>query len=150
PSAPALICALMSLAVKEWIYFRTRAIAREIKSNMLMVNAWNHRTDSITSVLAAVGIAIAMLGGDRWAIVDTVAGIALGVFLGIEATRMIWRGIDDLLDTAPNQEIIDDLREHILATPGAVAYHAFRARQMGDSIEVDLRSEEHTSELQSR
>lgn len=138
PSTPALLCALVSLALKEWLYFRTRAVARRIKSNMLMVNAWHHRTDSISSVIAALGIGIALFGGEKWAFVDTVAGIALGGYLGIEATRMIWRGVNELLDAAPHPEIINDLREHILDTPGALAYHAFRARSMGDSLEVDL------------
>jgi cation diffusion facilitator family transporter len=138
PSAPALVCALVALALKEWLYYRTRSTAKKIQSRMLMMNAWHHRTDSISSVVAAIGIGIALAGGDAWGFVDTLAGVALGGYLAMEAVRMVWRALSDLLDAAPDQAILDDLREHILPTTGAVAYHEFRARRMGDCIEVDL------------
>lgn len=138
PSGAALVAAVGALAVKEWLYFKTRETARRIKSRMLLVNAWHHRTDSISSVVAAVGIGIAYFSGPRWAFVDTLAGILLGGYLAIEASRFTWGGLSDLMDAAPDQKIIDDLREHILPTEGVVAYHAFRARRLGDAIDVDL------------
>lgn len=138
PSFPALVGALIALGLKEWLFFRTRSTARRIKSHMLLTNAWHHRTDSVSSVVAALGIAIAMIGGETWAFIDTLAGIGLGAYLASQAFRLVWNGLSELLDTAPDREIIDDLREHILPTSGAVAYHAFRARRLGDCIEVDL------------
>lgn len=138
PSPVALGAALVALALKEWLFHQTRSTARRIQSRMLMMNAWHHRTDSISSVLAALGIAVALIGGPTWAFVDTLAGVLLGGYLAVEAGRLIWRSLSDLMDVAPDAAILDDLREHVLPTPGVVAYHAFRARRMGDCIDVDL------------
>lgn len=138
PSVVALVVALGSLAVKEWLFFRTRRVARKIRSRMLLVNAWHHRTDSISSVVAAVGIGGAVVGGDRLAFLDPLAAVLLGGYLALEGGKLCKRALDDLMDAAPERAVIDDLREHILPTPGVKAYHAFRARRTGDWIEVDL------------
>lgn len=138
PSVAALVVALASLAVKEWLFHRTRRIAREIRSRMLLTNAWHHRTDSISSVVAAIGIGGAVVGGDRFAFLDSLAAVLLGGYLALEGGKLCKRALDDLMDAAPERPIIDDLREHILPTPGVRAYHAFRARRTGDWIEVDL------------
>ncbi len=138
PSAAALVTALVSLAVKEWLFQRTRRIAQRIRSRMLLANAWHHRTDSVSSVVAAAGIGASMVGGERFAFLDALAAVLLGGYLAVEAVRILNKTLNDLMDAAPEREIVDDLREHVLPTPGVRAYHAFRARRTGDWIEVDL------------
>lgn len=138
PRWPALVVALLSLAVKEWLFWRTRRVARETRSSMLLANAWHHRTDSITSIFAAAGIGASILLGEGWAFLDAVVGVLLGGYIAIEGVKLLMNAIKDLMDTAPEQSVIDDLREHILAVDGAVGYHDFRARRVGDMIEVDL------------
>ena len=48
--------AAASIAVKEWIFRATKKIALETNSNVLMANAWHHRIDSLTSLVALVTI----------------------------------------------------------------------------------------------
>ncbi len=138
PHWPALVVAIGSVIVKEWLFHRTRVVARRSHSSMVLANAWHHRTDSITSVAAATGIAAAIWLGEPWAFVDSAVGILLGGYLAIEGAKLALEAIKDLMDTAPQQSVIDDLREHILPIPGVVGYHDFRARRVGDMIEVDL------------
>ena len=138
PHWPTLLIALGSIGVKEALYWRTRRVGLRLRSQMLMANAWHHRTDSLSSLLAATGILVALVFGPEWAFVDTLIGVVLGVFLGIEGAKLMRGALDDLMDAAPGQALIDDLREHILPTPGALAYHDFRARRVGDMIEVDF------------
>jgi cation diffusion facilitator family transporter len=138
PQWPTLAVALASVAVKEFLYRRTRRIGREVGSQMLVANAWHHRTDSFSSVLAAVGIGSALAFGSTWAFLDALVAVGLGGYLGVEGVRLLRRAIDDLMDAAPHQSVIDDLREHILSLPDAVAYHDFRARKVGDVLEVDF------------
>ena len=138
PHWPTLVIALASVLVKEYLFRRTRRIGRRIKSQMLLANAWHHRTDSLSSLLATVGIATAILLGEGWAFLDTLIGLLLGGYLGLEGWKLLQQAINDLMDTTPGEAVIDDLREHILTTPGAVAYHDFRARRVGDMIEVDF------------
>lgn len=138
PHWPTVLVALISIAVKEFLFRRTMRIARAAHSRMLMANAWHHRTDALTSLIAVIGIGAAIVLGPQWVFLDALVGVALGVYLLSESLKLFWRAVQDLLDAAPGREIIDDLREHILPVSGAQAYHDFRARRVGDVIEVDL------------
>jgi divalent metal cation (Fe/Co/Zn/Cd) transporter len=62
----------------------------------------------------------------------------LALWLAVEGLRQLYRGVRDLVDETPEEEIVADLREHILPVPGAVAYHDFRVRRTGDYLDVDL------------
>jgi cation diffusion facilitator family transporter len=138
PHWPTLVVALGSIAIKEFLYRRTRTVGLRISSQMLITNAWHHRTDSFSSLLAAVGIGAAMVFGSTWAFLDTLIAVLLGAYLGREGFRMLRRAANDLMDAAPGRAVIDDLREHILEESAALAYHDFRARTVGDMIEVDF------------
>ena len=138
PSLTVLWVALVSLPIKEILFLRTRRIARRVKSRILMANAWHHRTDSLTSLLVVIAVGAVLMLGEEWALLDEAAGIALGGYLGFEGLKLMRQAFKDLVDAAPEAEIINDLREHILPTSGVVAYHDFRARRTGDSFEVDF------------
>ncbi|MGJ8641633.1 MAG: cation diffusion facilitator family transporter [Opitutaceae bacterium] len=134
----AAIVAIISLIIKEVLFWWTRSVAKLLKSDLLMANAWHHRTDSISSLGVAVALVGVWLGGGSWAFLDAAVTLVLGCYLVFEAGKIFRRACADLLDAAPEQEIVEDFREHILATPGALAYHAFRVRRVGDVFEVDL------------
>ncbi len=134
----AALVAIVSLLVKEALFWWTRSVAKLLKSDLLMANAWHHRTDSISSFGVAVALLAVWLGGETWAFLDGAVTLVLGCFLVFEAGKIFRRACADLLDAAPEREIVEDFREHILPTPGALAYHDFRVRRVGDVFEVDL------------
>jgi cation diffusion facilitator family transporter len=134
----AALVAVVSVVVKEALFWWTRSVAKRLRSDLLLANAWHHRTDSISSVGVAVALIGVWLGGPDWAFLDSALTLVLGCYLVFEAMQIFWRACADLLDTAPEREIIEDLREHILPTPGARAYHDFRVRRVGDVYEIDL------------
>jgi cation diffusion facilitator family transporter len=138
PSIIAFYVAVASLLLKELLFFVTMRVARRTGSRLLSTNAWHHRTDSISSLAAMAGIGGAVWLGSGWAFLDALVGIILACFLafaGGSLFRDAWR---DLMDAAPEPKMIDDIREHILPTPGVVAYHDFRIRRSGDNFVVDL------------
>ena len=137
-SGITVIIAIISLLVKEVLFWRTRAVALKTRSDLIMANAWHHRSDSISSLAVAVALIAVWLGGPEWRILDDIVSAVLGSYLAIEAGKIIWKSSADLLDTAPRKEIVDDFREHILTIPGAIAYHDFRVRKIGDYYEVNL------------
>lgn len=137
-AGPALALALVSLVFKEVLFWWTRNVARRLKSELVMANAWHHRMDSLSSLGVAVALLAVWVGGPQWAFLDDAVTLMLGGYLSIEAFKIFFRACADLLDAAPEREKIEDLREHILPTPGALAYHDFRVRQTGDLFEVDL------------
>lgn len=134
----AMILALVSLVVKEGLFWWTRRVALQLKSDLLMANAWHHRMDSISSLGVAVALVGVWLGGEDWAFLDDAVTLLLGGYLIFESSKIFLRSCADLLDAAPEREIVEDLREHILPIKGAVAYHDFRVRRVGDLYEVDL------------
>jgi cation diffusion facilitator family transporter len=138
PEWPALVVALVALVAKETLYRYVSWKARVLKSRILAAQAVDHRADVVASLLAAVAIGAAWWGGGKWAFLDKAAGLALGGYLAAQGGKIFRQACADLLDTAPEDWIINDLREHILAVPGALAYHDFRARRLGDVYEVDL------------
>jgi cation diffusion facilitator family transporter len=130
--------ALVSLVLKEALFWRTRSVARRLKSELVMANAWHHRMDSVSSLGVVVALFAIWIGGAQWAFLDDAVTLMLGGYLTFEAFKIFFQACSDLLDAAPEREIIEDLREHILPTPGAVAYHDFRVRRIGDFYEIDL------------
>lgn len=134
----AMILAIISIVVKEILFWWTRAIGRRMRSDLILANAWHHRVDSVSSVGVAVALGAVFLGGASWEFLDVAVTMVLGCYLIYEGARITLRACADLLDAAPEREIIEDLREHILPTPGAVAYHDFRVRRVGDFYELDL------------
>lgn len=139
PEAGWAAClALISLPIKELLFWSTRAVARRIKSDLVMANAWHHRADSLSTLGVALALACVWLGGERWAFLDDVVTLVLGGYLVFEASKILLSATAELLDAAPKREIIEDFREHILSSPGAQAYHDFRVRKVGDVYEVDF------------
>ena len=129
---------VLALLLKEGLYFLTRQVARATRNELLLANAVHQRTDSVSSVIVLVGLGAAILGGPGWAIVDGVVALLLAGYLLVEAGKIAWSAVGDLMDAAPEKVLLDDVREHILPTPGAQAYHAFRARRSGGQLWVDL------------
>ncbi len=138
PGWPAFWIALASLLTKELLFQWTRRVALRQNSRLLLANAWHHRADSLSSLAVVLVILGIQWLGPGWGILDSITGLVLGVLLLLEGGKLMGQSCNDLLDTAPEMAIVNDLREHILPTPGAMAYHNFRARRVGDLIEVDL------------
>ena len=137
-AGPAVLIALAGLLIKEALYWWTRSVARRTNSDLLMANALHHRMDSLSSVGVAVALFGVWIGGPDWAFLDVAGTLVLGCYLVFESAKVLRRSINELLDAAPERAIIEDFREHILPTPGVVAYHDFRVRRVGDVFEVDL------------
>lgn len=138
PSWGAIAITLVSILLKEILYWRTRYIARELKSKLLMANAWHHRWDSFSSVLVLIAVGCVLFGDPRYYFIDKVFGLLMGGYFGIQSLKLFRQSCDDLLDRAPELSLIHHITEHILPTPGVKGYHDFRMRHIGDMYEVDL------------
>lgn len=137
-AGPAVLIAMVGLLLKEILFWWTRVVAKRLRSDLLMANALHHRMDSLSSLGVAVALGGVWIGGPEWAFLDHAVTLVLGTYLIFESYKVLRRGVEDLLDAAPEREIIEDFREHILPTPGVAAYHDFRVRRIGDVFEVDV------------
>lgn len=71
----AMWLALASIGVKEWLFHATTKVAKQTGSTVLIANAWHHRIDSLTSVVAVVTIGGSYFLGLTW--LDALGGLAV-------------------------------------------------------------------------
>ena len=106
PGLLALIAAVVSIAVKEWMYWFTRAAAKKINSGALMADAWHHRSDALSSIGAFVGILGARLG---YPILDPIASIIICIFIEKAAIDIFKDSLDKMVDKACPEDVVDGM-----------------------------------------
>ena len=135
PGLLALIAAVVSIAVKEWMYWFTRAAAKKINSGALMADAWHHRSDALSSIGAFVGILGARLG---YPILDPIASIIICIFIEKAAIDIFKDSLDKMVDKACPEDVVDGMREIILAQDGVEGVDDIKTRLFGAKVYVDV------------
>lgn len=132
--------AVASVAIKEVLYWWTRAVGIKHRNPAIAANAWHHRSDALSSIAAAIGIGGAVLGGPRWAFLDHLTAVVLAAFLITIGVRITRESLTKLTDRAPDPAALRGMLEVISRIPGVVSFHAFRARHAGGGglIEMDV------------
>ena len=135
PGMLALIAAIISLVVKEWMFWYTRAAAKKINSGALMADAWHHRSDALSSIGAFVGILGARLG---YPILDPIASVVICLFIAKASMDIFKDAIDKMVDHSCDEETVNKMKEVILAIPGVDRIDLIRTRLFGSKIYVDI------------
>lgn len=131
----ALWVALAALAAKELLFRYMLAVAKRVKSGMLVANAWHARSDAASSLVVGVGI-VGNLAG--YAILDPIAALVVGLLVLKMGATFGWDALHDLMDRSADEQELGAIRETLLATPGVVGIHDLRTRKMGDMIVADV------------
>lgn len=147
PGRIALLAALVSIAAKETIYQLTVRVARRTDSPALKANAWHHRTDALSSVAAAIGIAAAILLGGTWAVLDPIVAAAVSIVIILTAAKMLREALQDLLERSLPPEQEQRIRDLVALDDNLTELHHLRTRRVGNvpSIEMHLRMPGNTS-----
>ena len=135
PGMLALWIALGAIAAKEALFHLTRAVARRSGSALIEANAWHHRSDALTSVVALAGIGAA-LGGVAFA--DPLAAVVIAVMLGRIGWRFGRTALDELVDTQAPEAMRDALAETLSNSPGVRDLRALRMRRHGAQLVADV------------
>jgi cation diffusion facilitator family transporter len=131
----ALAAAVVSIALNEWLYRYSMRVAIKIRSRVLEANAWHHRTDSLTSVVAFVGIGLNLLGLPAW---EGWMAALISCFVGWIGVRLGYQAVQELLDHSVGPDLIEKLEQALGQVDGVVDCHELRARRMGGDVLVDL------------
>ena len=134
----ALWVALATLASKEVLFRYMLRIAERVRSSMLVANAWHARSDAVSSLVVALGIAGNLLG---FPLLDPIAALIVGLMIVRTGAVFFWQALNDLMDKAVSEEESQAIRETLLATPGVFGVHDLRTRKMGDMTIVDVHLE---------
>lgn len=135
PGALALVAALVSIIVKEIMFWYTRHYAKKIDSGALMADAWHHRSDALSSVGALVGIGGAMLG---YPIMDSIASLVIFVFIAKAAFDIFKDAIDKMVDHSCSDEIEQEIIDFVIQNKDVQGIDLFHTRMFGSKIYVDL------------
>ena len=134
----ALWIALGALLAKEALFRYMLAVAKRVKSSMLVANAWHARSDAASSLVVAIGI-IGNLAG--YPILDPIAALIVGFMVSRMGWVFGWEALHDLMDRSADAQEVEAIRRTIVDTPGVLGLHDLRTRKMGDMIVVDAHIE---------
>lgn len=141
PESPgwiAFVAAIVSIVLKEWAYRFTDSVGRAVHSEVVRANAWHHRSDALSSIGTMLGIGGAIVLGNRWVILDSLAAIIVSFFVLKPAYRLIVNAINELLEAS----LPGDVEAQILALAaqeqGVTDIHNLCTRRMGNKIAIEM------------
>lgn len=135
PGSLALIAAIVSIVIKEAMYWYTRAAAKKIGSGALMADAWHHRSDAMSSIGSFAGILGARLG---FPVLDSVASVVICIFILKVAVDVFVDAIKKMTDQACDDAFVDEIRTVILSQESVLGIDKIKTRLFGDRIYVDV------------
>jgi len=127
-----------ALVAKELLFRYMLAIAKRVKSSMLVANAWHARSDAASSLVVGLGI-IGNLAG--YPILDPIAALIVGFMVSRMGWSFGWDALHDLTDRSVDEQEVTAIRLTLAETPGVRSVHDVRTRKMGDMIVVDAHIE---------
>lgn len=131
----AMAAAVISIIVKEAMYWYTRYAARKINSTSLMADAWHHRSDALSSVGSLIGILGARLG---FPVMDPLASVVICVFI-IKASVDIFKdAVEKMTDESCDSQIVSGMRELVSSQDGVLGLDELKTRMFGSRIYVDI------------
>ena len=136
PTGLALIGAAVSIALKEGLYHYTVHTGRRIKSQLVVANAWHHRSDALSSVAVFLGVVGARLK-PTWYVLDSFAALLVSFFIvkvGLDILRTTLR---EFTDTAPQPEILNKIANCIRSVEGVIDMHDLRVRTSGGLYQME-------------
>ena len=124
PAAYTLVVLVLVVLVKEGLFRLALRIGRQIDSTAIQADAWHHRSDALTSLLAAVGISISLFAGPGYESADEWAALAATGIIAFNAARFVRRAMSDAV-----------------SVPGVEHVEKVLARKMGTTYLIDMHVE---------
>ncbi|MCI7733478.1 MAG: cation diffusion facilitator family transporter [Dysosmobacter sp.] len=135
PGLLALIAAVVSIVVKEAMFWYTWLAAKRINSSALKAEAWHHRSDALSSVGSFAGILGARLG---FPALDPVASVVICLFILKAAWDILADALGKMTDHACPPAMEQEMADVILAQPGVLGLDTLNTRLFGDRVYVDV------------
>ena len=130
----ALAIAIVALVAKEGMFRYMLAVAKRVRSQMLIANAWHARSDAASSLVVIVGVAGNLLG---YTFFDLLAAAVVGVIIAHMGSKLALEAMSELIDTGLDEKEVEAIRQTLLNTHGVRGLHELRTRKMADNALVD-------------
>lgn len=135
PQLFTLLIAAISIFSKEILYHATKHVALKVRSQMLLANAWHHRSDAVSSIIVFIGIGGTYFG---YPYLDAIAALLVALMIGKIGLDLARQSVQELVDTALEPEVVEQIKQTILAIDDVQELHMLRTRRMGHNALVDV------------
>lgn len=135
PGMIALVAAIVSIAVKEGMFWYTRHWALVIRSSAFEADAWHHRSDAMSSIGALVGVGGSMLG---YPVLDPIASVVICLFILKQGISIIYDALKKMLDTSCGEQFEKEVRQLVDAENQVERIDMLRTRMFGDKVYIDM------------
>lgn len=138
PEKYTLAVLAVIVVIKEAFYRIVAKVGKETQSTSLTADAWHHRSDAITSLMAFLGIATALYMGEGFQAADDWAALMASVFIIYNAVLIFRPALSEIMDENNYPFFVEQIREVAANTPGVLGTEKCFVRKMGMSFQVDL------------
>ena len=117
-----LICGILavSILVKLYMCLYNRSIGEKISSAAMRATAADSLSDMVSTALV---LAATLIGQATGLHLDGWFGVLVGVFIFIGGVRAMKDTVDPLLGQAPGKELVEQIREIVMAYPNVFGIH---------------------------
>ncbi len=141
PRAFTLIVLIAVVAVKETLFRFVAREANSVQSIVVYADAYHHRSDAVTSLAAAIGIAFALLGGPAFSRADDAAAIVAGCIIAWNGWKLLGPALNELMDAAPSVGLIAQIKSVASQVGGVQRIEKCIVRKAGFEYFVDMHVE---------
>jgi cation diffusion facilitator family transporter len=140
-TAPAPFTLLVlgaTVVIKEGLFRFIRRESVSVGSSAMHTDAWHHRGDALTSLAAAVGISISLIGGKGYEAADDIAAVAAAGIIAWNGARLLRDALQELMDRSPAIVVVAQIRQAAAETSGVDCIEKCLVRKMGYYLYVDM------------
>lgn len=112
--------------------------AKETNSSSLKADAWHHRSDAITSIMALIGISIALYFGKGFETADDWAALFASFFILYNCYKIFRPALGEIMDEHFHDDLVEEIRKVSLTVEGIVDTEKCYIRKAGMKYHVDL------------
>ncbi|NCT08474.1 MAG: cation transporter [Flavobacteriia bacterium] len=138
PKSWTLIVLGIIILWKEISYRIVIKKSKETNSSSLKADAWHHRSDAITSIMAFIGISIALIFGEGYETADDWAALLAAVFILYNSYLIFRPALGEIMDEHLYDDLIEEIRKESLEVFGVIATEKCFIRKVGMKYHVDL------------
>jgi cation diffusion facilitator family transporter len=141
PAPFTLVVLVLVVVIKEVLFRYLLRTGKSIDSNAMQTDAWHHRSDSLTSAAAFIGISIGLAGGEGYEAADDWAALFAAGVIAFNGARLLRNASREIMDISVPKQVVDEIREIALHVDGVVGIDKCRVRKSGLGLWVDIHVE---------
>lgn len=112
--------------------------SKQTNSSSLKADAWHHRSDAITSVMAFIGISIALIFGKGFETADDWAALFASAFILYNSYLIFRPALGEVMDEQLYDDLILEIRAKSIEIKGVLGTEKCFIRKSGMKFHVDL------------